>query len=218
MKVRKKIVKSSKAKQADEEEAAPRKAPAVEAEALELSTAAQGWKGFCKAFATIMGKSLELQNNSPVMCQTEVAAKIIERRKAYKEQKVKNLKEKASRDRGYTIPDVTKKAFELGLRRVATQGIVRLFNAVKDYQSRQDEQDTSQLVKGVVMRKKAQIMADVSKEKFEKLLNSVDKKDRAQEQQRRKEAAGSRLSSRDKARQPARRPMAAAESGMDEFA
>merc|ERR1740121_2680716 len=137
------------------------------------------------------------------MSQTEVAEKIKERRIQYKEQKALNLKKKASRDAGYTIPDVTKKAFELGLRRVATQGIVRLFNAVKDYQQRNDEQDTAQLAKSASLRKRAQIMADVSKEKFERLLNSADKKDRAAEVQRRKEMARGR----DKARQPVRRPM-----------
>merc|ERR1712129_263580 len=128
---------------------------------------------------------------------------------------------KASRDKGYTIPDVTKKAFELSLRRVATQGIVRLFNAVKDYQQRNEETDTAQLAKSASMRKRAQIMADVSKEKFEKLMNSVDKKDRAAEMKRKKDEELQKrrnaLRGRDRARQPVQRPMGGSEGANDEF-
>merc|ERR1719277_1625093 len=137
------------------------------------------------------------------MCQTEVAEKIKERRIQYKEQKALNLKKKASRDKGYTIPDVTKKAFELGLRRVATQGIVRLFNAVKDYQHRNDEKETAQLASKASMKKRAQIIADVSKEKFDKLLN------RPAEREKRK----ARAKAKGGAREPVRRPMGDKDGG-----
>merc|ERR1719491_838718 len=145
------------------------------------------------------------------MSQTEVAEKIKERRIQYKEQKVRSLKLKASRDNGYTIPDVTKKAFELGLRRVATQGIVRLFNAVKDYQHRNDEKEIAQLASRAGMKKRAQIMADVSKEKFEKAF------DRSADKEKRKEQAKAKLGKRG-AKEPVRRPMGEKDGGLDEFA
>merc|ERR1740121_914735 len=97
MKVKKKTLKSkAKADGGDDSKAADAASEAGEDTAL--SSAAQGWKGFCKAFATIMGKEVEVLAGSPIMCQTEVAAKIKERKAKFKEQK-KNQPQKEGLER-----------------------------------------------------------------------------------------------------------------------
>ena len=50
-----------------------------------------------------------------------------------KEKKALALKEKSLLDGGHTLPSFADKTFELELRRVATKGVVRLFNTIKDH-------------------------------------------------------------------------------------
>merc|ERR1712183_372713 len=100
---------------------------------------AAAWKGFCKAFASIMARSLE-NPKAPVLLETKVEAKLLEKKAEFKEKKMLMLQAKVLKDQGHTVPDITKKAFEMQLRKVATQGVVRLFNTVKEFQLRGEEE------------------------------------------------------------------------------
>ncbi|CAK0902373.1 unnamed protein product [Prorocentrum cordatum] len=126
-----------------------------------------GWKGFCRAFASIMSRELD-QKAPPVLCDTQIAQKLKEKREELKEQRALALQRKALKDQGHTLPDITQKAFEMNLRKIATQGVVRLFNTVQQYHQRGDADISSQASK-VHIKQRGKKMADASREKFQRL-------------------------------------------------
>merc|ERR1719401_3030867 len=82
------------------------------------------------------------------------------------------------KNHGHTLPDTMDKAFELQLRRVATKGVVRLFNTVKEFQMRGFNEDESLRQGKVPIKKRRDKMVESAKDKFEKLWSSREKGDR----------------------------------------
>merc|ERR1719401_1572933 len=84
------------------------------------------------------------------------------------------------KNHGHTLPDTMDKAFELQLRRVATKGVVRLFNTVKEFQMRGFNDEEAFRHKGgkVPIKKRRDKMAEAAKDQFEKLWSSREKGDR----------------------------------------
>merc|ERR1719291_610982 len=129
-----------------------------------------GWKGFCSAFVSIMSRELD-QAAPPVLCDTQVVQKLKEKREELKEKRILALQRKALKDQGHTLPDITKKAFELSLRKTATQGVVRLFNTVQQYHQRGDA-DISSAAAKVPIKQRGKRMAEASREKFQRLWDT----------------------------------------------
>ena len=74
------------------------------------------------------------------------------------------------------MPDITQKNFEAQLRKFATQGVVRLFNAVRDYQAHAtDDKAEKYEVNKVPLHQRAKMIVERKKETFAKSLNKVKK-------------------------------------------
>eukprot|EP00440_Ansanella_granifera_P020345 gb/GFBE01022100.1/.p1 GENE.gb/GFBE01022100.1/~~gb/GFBE01022100.1/.p1 ORF type:complete len:211 (+),score=81.64 gb/GFBE01022100.1/:1-633(+) len=143
------------------------------AEQIAKVTGAAGWKGFCTAFASIMARSLTLPD-APVLAETEIEQKLRERKAEFKEKKLQSLENKAVKDQGHALPDITQKNFELQLRKAATQGVVRLFNAVRDFQAHAGENEEEKLeLNKVPLKKRAKVIAASKEGKFKDVLKKA---------------------------------------------
>eukprot|EP00929_Paragymnodinium_shiwhaense_P041822 TRINITY_DN21716_c0_g1_i1.p1 TRINITY_DN21716_c0_g1~~TRINITY_DN21716_c0_g1_i1.p1 ORF type:complete len:176 (+),score=77.92 TRINITY_DN21716_c0_g1_i1:74-601(+) len=131
-----------------------------------------GWKGFGAAFSSVLDRDIKENVAAPVLAETQVEKKIKEKKAEMREKKLQSLAKKAEKDKGHAKPDITQKAFELQLRKVATQGVVTLFNAVKDFQSR--GQDTSFDAKAALgktpIKERGQKMEKAAKQAFSDIL------------------------------------------------
>merc|ERR1712048_193142 len=87
---------------------------------------------------SIMERDLK-ELDAPVLAQTQLEQKIKERKAEFKEKKMLSLQRKGLKDQGHTKPEITEKTFEMQLRKIATRGVVRLFNAVQEFQRRGEE-------------------------------------------------------------------------------
>ena len=160
------------AKKAEEEETTLDEVPTSTVGKIEEA----GWKGFCTAFANILSRELK-QSQSPILAETEVEDKIKRSKAEFKEKKLQAMENKVEKDKGHTGVNILEKNFEMQLRKYATQGVVRLFNAVKDYQAHagDDKAEKYQLNK-MPLRQRAKLMAESKKEKFEKSLKKAKTK------------------------------------------
>eukprot|EP00435_Cladocopium_sp_Y103_P063293 s524_g24.t2 len=145
-----------------------------------------GWKGFCTAFANILSR--ELQNSqAPVLAETQVEEKIRQSKAEFKEKRLQAMENKVQKDKGHAAVDILEKNFEMQLRKYATQGVVRLFNAVKDYQAHADDKAEKYELNKMPLRQRAKLMAESKKEKFEKSLKKAKAKKDPKSKVRRKE-------------------------------
>merc|ERR1712136_536927 len=80
----------------------------------------------------IVSKDVE-KPEAPVLCETDIVQKISEQKKEAKDKRKLALVNKIKKDMGHEKVDITKKSFEVDLRKVATKGVVRLFNTVKEF-------------------------------------------------------------------------------------
>eukprot|EP00490_Sorites_sp_Unknown_P014507 CAMPEP_0114650502 /NCGR_PEP_ID=MMETSP0191-20121206/7712_1 /TAXON_ID=126664 /ORGANISM="Sorites sp." /LENGTH=204 /DNA_ID=CAMNT_0001864389 /DNA_START=26 /DNA_END=637 /DNA_ORIENTATION=+ len=145
-----------------------------------------GWKGFCTAFASILSR--ELKNpQAPVLAETQVEEKIKQSKAEFKEKKLHAMENKVQKDKGHAAVDILEKNFEMQLRKYATQGVVRLFNAVKDYQAHAGDDKAQQYeLNKMPLRQRAKLMAESKKEKFEKSLKKAKTKKDPKSKVRRK--------------------------------
>mmetsp|Transcript_25532 Transcript_25532/g.59883 ORF Transcript_25532/g.59883 Transcript_25532/m.59883 type:complete len:210 (+) Transcript_25532:44-673(+) len=133
-----------------------------------------GWKGFCTAFANILGR--ELESSSPVLAETEIEKKLKASKEESKAKRLQSAENRTEKDRGHSLPDITQKNFEAQLRKFATQGVVRLFNAVRDYQAHAtDDKAEKYEVNKVPLHQRAKMIVERKKETFAKSLNKVKK-------------------------------------------
>lgn len=96
--------------------------------------AEEGIKGFAKAFSTILSRSVN-KGESAILAERsdvkkEVADKVVEdrlRKQLRESRKAKKLND------GHVKVDIFKKQFEKNLRKVATKGVVSIFNAVREF-------------------------------------------------------------------------------------
>jgi len=144
-------------------------------DATEAVKVDSGWKGFSAAFSSIMERDLE-KADAPVLADTTIENKILERKAEMKEKRMKSLANKALKDQGHEMPDIINKTFEMQLRKIATQGVVRLFNAVKDFQARSEENlDQREMGKTPVARREKK-MEKAQEKKFGELWQKRDPK------------------------------------------
>eukprot|EP00441_Pelagodinium_beii_P012561 CAMPEP_0197682926 /NCGR_PEP_ID=MMETSP1338-20131121/97192_1 /TAXON_ID=43686 ORGANISM="Pelagodinium beii, Strain RCC1491" /NCGR_SAMPLE_ID=MMETSP1338 /ASSEMBLY_ACC=CAM_ASM_000754 /LENGTH=156 /DNA_ID=CAMNT_0043264443 /DNA_START=45 /DNA_END=512 /DNA_ORIENTATION=+ len=117
-----------------------------------------------------------LEKDTPVLAETEVEEKLQAKKLEFKEKRLQSLENKAEKDKGHEKPDITKKNFELQLRKHATQGVVRLFNAVRDYQSHSvTDAAAKATISSVPIKKRAKVLADTKTEKFKQSLEKATK-------------------------------------------
>merc|ERR1712146_496049 len=107
---------------------------AQENDGIGADNVGSGWKGLSSAFNSIMERELT-KPEAPVLCETQVEKNLRIQKEEYKEKKLLAQKEKRLQDQGHVQPHLSDKDFELQLRRIATKGVVRLFNTVKDFQT-----------------------------------------------------------------------------------
>eukprot|EP00438_Fugacium_kawagutii_P029010 Skav204724 [mRNA] locus=scaffold1549:180140:180904:+ [translate_table: standard] len=147
-----------------------------------------GWKGFCTAFASILSR--ELKNpQGPVLAETQVEEKIRQSKAEFKEKRLQAMENKVQKDKGHAEVNILEKNFEMQLRKYATQGVVRLFNAVKDYQAHagDDKAEKYELNK-LPLRQRAKLMAENKRERFEKSLKKAKTKKDPKSKVRRRES------------------------------
>ena len=133
-----------------------------------------GWKGFCTAFANILGR--ELESSSPVLAETEIEKKLKASKDESKAKRLQSAENRTEKDKGHSLPDITQKNFEAQLRKFATQGVVRLFNAVRDYQAHAtDDKAEKYEVNRVPLHQRAKMIVERKKETFAKSLSKVKK-------------------------------------------
>ena len=134
-----------------------------------------GWKGFCTAFANILSRELP-QSSSPVLAETEIERKLKESKEESKAKRLHAAENRAVKDKGHSLPDIAQKNFEVQLRKYATQGVVRLFNAVRDYQAHATHDKAQKYeVNKVPLHQRAKMIVERKKETFAKALNKVKK-------------------------------------------
>ena len=156
--------------QADDKPPADSKAPQADGKIEEA-----GWKGFCTAFANIMSRELP-QSLSPVLAETEIEKKLKANKEEAKAKRLQAAENRTEKDRGHSLPDITQKNFEAQLRKYATQGVVRLFNAVRDYQAHaMDDKAQKYEVNKVPLHQRAKMIVEKKKETFAKALKKVKK-------------------------------------------
>merc|ERR1712125_247818 len=96
-----------------------------------------------------------------------IERKLQEQKTELKEKKMLSLQRKELKDQGHTVPDITKKDFEMQLRKIATQGVVRLFNTVQEFQGRNEDEVQRRQVSKLPVKKKGDKMAQQAQESFE---------------------------------------------------
>merc|ERR1719491_1321499 len=133
-----------------------------------------GWKGLCSAFNNIMERKLP-KPEAPVLCETKVETNLRLQKEEYKEKKLLSQKEKALQDQGHVQPHLSDKEYELNLRRLATKGVVRLFNTVKDFQLRGQDEDAPRYK--MPANRRADKMAEAAKDTFDKMWSNRDSKE-----------------------------------------
>ncbi|CAK8998260.1 Pentatricopeptide repeat-containing protein MRL1 [Durusdinium trenchii] len=143
-----------------------------------------GWKGFCTAFTNILSRELKT-SQTPILAETEVEEKLQKSKAEFKEKKLQALENRVEKDKGHEAVNILEKNFEMQLRKYATQGVVRLFNAVKEYQAHAgDDKAEKYKFNKMPLRQRAKLMAESKKEKFENALKKTttkkDKKLKAQ--------------------------------------
>lgn len=130
------------------------------------ATGAAGWKGFCTAIASIMARTVEAPE-APVLCETNDVKRAQDQKTEARDKRLEALRAKALKDQGHTVPDITKKAFEAQLRKIATQGVVRLFNTLKDFQTDLQNNPNKLKASDVPVSLRSKKLASISKKNFD---------------------------------------------------
>ncbi|KAL1934402.1 hypothetical protein VTP01DRAFT_6584 [Rhizomucor pusillus] len=140
-------------------------------------------KNSSEAFATAINKILasNLKGNDkkqPILARSKgTERRIADEKLEYKARKVLAAEKKANRERGRIIPDFTTYEYEKRLRKVATRGVVKLFNAVRAQQKMTEVavKQASEKHKTTTAIDKAKKVSTMSKANFLDLLKSGSK-------------------------------------------
>ncbi|XP_055084004.1 RRP15-like protein [Periophthalmus magnuspinnatus] len=128
--------------------------------------------GWAEAMAKILSKPTT-QNQSTILQKNKDLQKVKEKDRKEQLEKRKQLEKKRSWEMMSRVkPDVVKdREAEKALQRIATRGVVQLFNAVKKHQKTMDEKVKEV---GGSERKKAKILSSVSKKDFIDVLRRTE--------------------------------------------
>ncbi|KAG1260871.1 hypothetical protein G6F68_007108 [Rhizopus microsporus] len=93
-------------------------------------------EAFSDAMTKILASSLTgADKKQPILARSKgVERKIEDEKLDYKAQKILSAQKKAAKEKGRVIPDYTSFEYEKRLRKVATRGVVKLFNAIRTQQ------------------------------------------------------------------------------------
>uniref|UniRef100_U3KCJ8 RRP15-like protein n=2 Tax=Ficedula albicollis TaxID=59894 RepID=U3KCJ8_FICAL len=127
--------------------------------------------GWADAMAKVLNKKIP-QNKSTILAKNKSLEKERERKKQEKQEKKMRLDKKREWEMMCRVkPDVVKdREKERNLQRIATRGVVQLFNAVRTYQKTVEKQMKEV---GGSERKRAKLMSSVSKRDFIDVLRNV---------------------------------------------
>ncbi|KAI8379836.1 Rrp15p-domain-containing protein [Choanephora cucurbitarum] len=93
-------------------------------------------EAFSDAMTKILASSLSgSDKKQPILARSKgVERKIEDEKLDHKARKILSAQKKALKEKGRVIPDYTTFDYEKGLRKVATRGVVKLFNAIRTQQ------------------------------------------------------------------------------------
>jgi Rrp15p len=94
----------------------------------------EGIKGFAKAFSTILNRSVNEGESAVLAERTDVKENLKD--KAVEDHLRKQLRESRKAKKindGHVKVDALKKQYEKNLRKIATKGVVSIFNAVREF-------------------------------------------------------------------------------------
>ncbi|NXK50130.1 RRP15 protein, partial [Chauna torquata] len=151
----------------DEDEAA-----ALGNVAEEANSKAGPGAGWADAMAKVLSKKIP-QNKSIILAKSKKLEKEREKEKQERLEKRRKLDKKREWEMMCRVkPDVVKdRDRERNLQRIATRGVVQLFNAVRMHQKNVDEQVKKA---GSSDRKRAKLLSSVSKKDFINVLRSME--------------------------------------------
>ncbi|XP_063775190.1 RRP15-like protein [Pseudophryne corroboree] len=138
-------------------------------------------KGWADAMAKVLNKRVSSDRASTILVKSKSLEKEKKRDKLEKLEKKKQFDEKRQWEMMCrTKPDVVKdRDVERNLQRIATRGVVQLFNAVRTHQSNISDQMKEA---GGSERKKSKLMSSVSKKDFIDVLRGRESKGEAAKQ------------------------------------
>ncbi|XP_053568479.1 RRP15-like protein [Bombina bombina] len=132
-------------------------------------------KGWADAMAKILNKKISTGKSSTILVKSKALEKEKEKEKQEKLEKKKQLDKKRQWEMMCRVkPDVVKgKEVERNLQRIATRGVVQLFNAVRTHQG-----NISDKLKevGGSERKRSKLISSVSKKDFIDVLRGKESK------------------------------------------
>ncbi|CAN9514152.1 unnamed protein product [Ophioblennius macclurei] len=136
--------------------------------------------GWAEAMAKILGKKTE-ENKSSILVKNKELDKIKEKERQEQQERKKQVDKKHAwemmcREKPNIVSDRER---EKALQRIATRGVVQLFNAVKKHQKTMDDKLKEV---GGSERKKAKILTSVSKKDFIDVLRGEEGKGKAEKQ------------------------------------
>lgn len=128
--------------------------------------------GWAEAMAKILGKKTPKNQNS-ILQKNRALEKVKEKEKEEQLEKRKQLDKKRSWEKMCRVkPDIVKdREAEKSLQRIATRGVVQLFNAVRKHQKNIDDKVKEV---GGSERKKTKILSSVSKKDFIDVLRGTE--------------------------------------------
>ncbi|XP_036787759.1 RRP15-like protein isoform X2 [Manis pentadactyla] len=127
--------------------------------------------GWADAMAKVLSKKTP-QNQSTILVKNKELEKEKEKLKQERLEKRKQLDKKREWEMMCRVkPDVKDKETERNLQRIATRGVVQLFNAVQKHQKNVDEKVKEA---GGSIRKRAKLISTVSKKDFISVLRGMD--------------------------------------------
>ncbi|CDS08141.1 hypothetical protein LRAMOSA02089 [Lichtheimia ramosa] len=136
----------------------------------------QSKEAFSDAMTKILASQLKgTDKKQPIMARSKGTERKIEEEKLeYKARKVLAAEKKALKEKGHVIPDYTTFEYEKRLRKVATRGVVKLFNAVRIQQKTTEHAvaEVQEHRKASSALEKAKNVSTMSKSNFLDLLKS----------------------------------------------
>ncbi|CAO0796574.1 unnamed protein product [Mucor circinelloides] len=150
---------------------------------LEEDGAKQPKKYSSEAFSDAMTKILAStltgsDKRQPILARSKGLERKLEDEKLdYKARKIMSAEKKALKEKGRVIPDFTTFEYEKRLRKVATRGVVKLFNAIRTQQKVTEVavQNAAETRKTLSAIEKAKNVSTMSKSSFLDLLKTGQK-------------------------------------------
>ncbi|CEG67432.1 hypothetical protein RMATCC62417_03863 [Rhizopus microsporus] len=163
----------------DEEEEEEDEFDEVELKKASKKTKKYSAEAFSDAMTKILASSLTgADKKQPILARSKgVERKIEDEKLDYKAQKILSAQKKAAKEKGRVIPDYTSFEYEKRLRKVATRGVVKLFNAIRTQQKVTEVavQSVTNKSKTLSAVEKAKDVATMSKSSFLDLLKTGKK-------------------------------------------